>query len=74
MLGRLQTSTVVKVNDACCMYREEISWLAVALDAEEVARLRREPIYWSPSCCNDDVVVPDPCRHAHCCCCVWSVV
>ena len=35
----------------CCLkvvYREEVSWLAIALTPQEAALLRVEPTFWEP--------------------------
>lgn len=70
MLAKFQTASV-----HIDKYHEEISWLAVALTPDEAEILSREPVFWSPGCC-DSLIRPDSCACAAAtsCCCVPRVV
>lgn len=78
MFAKFQTCEVYIDNpgDNTGGQSEEISWLAVALTPEEVQRLKEEPIFWWPGCCNEGVLTKHPCGcwFCFCCCCVMRTV
>lgn len=53
------------VERELCFSNGAVSWLAVALNREEAARLKREPLLWTPvavcSCTGDGSLQPHPC-------------
>ena len=48
-------------------YHETISWLAIAMTAEEAMILREEPVLWMPKCCSTQIV-PGCCPKICCWC------
>ena len=48
-------------------YHETISWLAIAMTAEEAMILRGEPVLWMPKCCSTEIM-PNCCPNVCCWC------
>jgi hypothetical protein len=68
MFAKFQTSQI-NANK----YREEISWLAIAIGEAEVESLQQEPVFWKPACCTHDMV-RDECATSCAACCGRTVV
>jgi hypothetical protein len=75
MFAKFQTSEVYVDNNGGKDgggYSEELSWLAIAVNPEEVQRLKDEPVFWTPDCCDTSVLVKHPCGCWICFCCCFS--
>lgn len=68
MYAKFQTNYIYIHYGEGSSYTEEISWLAIAMTPAEVERLKKEPTFWSPACCNDNEMVPNGCEWCFCCC------
>lgn len=49
-------------------YHEIINWLAIALNKEEIEKLKNEAVCWGPKCCDKQTIEPLPCQNVICWC------